>query len=131
MSVMHKLPKAFVSCHVRYIRLLRSSSQVHAMLACCQQLLLWAKAAVETSARVFKTHTVHRRACCWLQGWGNWFNTMVLVVLLACFHENKAPYQTSHLNDVWRISYAIGLVPIITMLVWRIFFLRVSRCLIP
>lgn len=61
-----------------------------------------------------------------MQGWGNWFNTMVLVVLLACFHENKAPYQTSHLNDVWRISYAIGLVPIITMLMWRIFFLRES-----
>jgi len=56
---------------------------------------------------------------------------MVLVVLLACFHENKAPYQTSHLNDVWRISYAIGLMPIITMLLWRIFFLRVSHCLIP
>ncbi|KAA6426474.1 MAG: proton phosphate symporter [Trebouxia sp. A1-2] len=39
-----------------------------------------------------------------MQGWGNWFNTMVLVVLLACFHENKSPYHTSHLNDVWRIS---------------------------
>ncbi|KAL0027711.1 hypothetical protein WJX79_010856 [Trebouxia sp. C0005] len=61
-----------------------------------------------------------------MQGWGNWFNTMVLVVLLACFHENKSPYHTSHLNDVWRISYAIGLVPIITMLMWRIFFLRES-----
>ncbi len=62
-----------------------------------------------------------------MQGWGNWFNTMVLVVLLAIFVENEPPYSTGRLNNVWRISYAIGLVPIIVMLVWRIFFLRVSQ----
>lgn len=64
-----------------------------------------------------------------MQGWGNWFNTMVLVVLLAAFGETKAPYNTKQLGDVWRISYAIGLIPIIIMLVWRVFFLRVSSYL--
>ena len=62
-----------------------------------------------------------------LQGWGNWFNTMILVVLLAAFGETKAPYNTKQLGDVWRISYGIGLIPIIIMLVWRVFFLRVSN----
>ena len=61
-----------------------------------------------------------------LQGWGNWFNTMVLVVLLAAFGETKTPYDTKQLDDVWRISYGIGLIPIIIMLVWRVFFLRGS-----
>ena len=61
-----------------------------------------------------------------LQGWGNWFNTMILVLLLACFGQSAAPYQANRLNDIWRISYAVGIAPIITMLVWRIFFLRVS-----
>ena len=62
-----------------------------------------------------------------IQGWGNWFNTMVLVVLLAAFGENKAPYNQKQLGDVWRISYGIGLIPIIIMLVWRVFFLRVRN----
>lgn len=61
-----------------------------------------------------------------MQGWGNWFNTMILVVLLAAFGETKAPYNTKQLGDVWRISYGIGLIPIIIMLVWRVFFLRES-----
>ena len=51
---------------------------------------------------------------------------MILVLLLACFGQKAAPYQPSRLNDIWRISYAVGIAPIITMLVWRIFFLRVS-----
>lgn len=73
--------------------------------------------------------TVLRHVFGMLQGWGNWFNTMVLVVLLAAFGENAAPYNTKQLGDVWRISYGIGLIPIITMLVWRVFFLRVSHYL--
>lgn len=52
---------------------------------------------------------------------------MVLVVLLAAFGETQAPYNQKQLGDVWRISYGIGLIPIIIMLVWRVFFLRVSR----
>jgi hypothetical protein len=45
-------------------------------------------------------------------GWGNWTNTLVLVVLLAIFGQTAAPYDGEQLELIWRLSFVLGLAPI-------------------
>lgn len=62
-----------------------------------------------------------------MQGWGNLFNTMVLIILMAAFDQYGPDYSDHRLNLVWRLSYGIGLIPIFFMLLWRIFKLQESK----
>ena len=75
-----------------------------------------------------------------MQGWGNLVNTIVILSLLSMFGQTGSPtayggttakaggkyYDPLALSAVWRLSYFIGLLPIIFMLFWRIFMLRES-----
>lgn len=66
-----------------------------------------------------------------MQGLGNFTNTAVLCVLLAVYSSTK-PNNRTHLytpwrlSGVWRTAYAIGIIPIMYMLYYRIFRLRES-----
>jgi hypothetical protein len=62
-----------------------------------------------------------------LQGWGNLVNTAVLCILLAAFGQTSSKYNHNSLNAVWRISFGIGLIPVTTMLLYRLFFLQESK----
>lgn len=78
-------------------------------------------------------HLSHRRgetAVCVLsmQGWGNLANTVVIATLLAIFGQTgvEASLNPDSLNVIWRLSYAIGLIPLGFILFWRIFVLKES-----
>ena len=62
-----------------------------------------------------------------LQGWGNTINTMVLVILMAAFGQYHKPYNTKSLEIVWRLSYALGCIPLVFMVIWRVFILKESN----
>jgi MFS family permease len=63
-----------------------------------------------------------------MQGWGNFINVVVLIVLLCIFGQNHgAPYNHSSLGAVWRLSFGLGLIPITAMLIYRIFVLPESK----
>lgn len=40
---------------------------------------------------------------------------------MAGFHQYSAPYDDHALEVTWRLSYAIGLIPLIGILLYRIF----------
>ena len=50
-----------------------------------------------------------------MQGWGNLVNTLVLVILMAAFGQTSSTYNTTSLKWVWRLSYGIGLIPLVFM----------------
>ena len=49
-------------------------------------------------------------------GWGNWVNTLVLVILLALFGQFGPVYDADQLEIVWRLSFILGLAPIVVRL---------------
>ncbi|EFJ43350.1 proton/phosphate symporter [Volvox carteri f. nagariensis] len=61
-----------------------------------------------------------------MQGWGNLVNTAVIIAIMAGFHQYSKPYSTYALEVTWRLSYAIGLIPLIGIFLYRIFRLRES-----
>lgn len=61
-----------------------------------------------------------------MQGWGNLVNTMVIAILMAIFGQTQYPYNNTSLEIVWRLSYALGLIPLCFILYWRIFRLKES-----
>ncbi|PNW71997.1 hypothetical protein CHLRE_16g686750v5 [Chlamydomonas reinhardtii] len=61
-----------------------------------------------------------------MQGWGNVVNTAVIIAIMAGFGQYGAPYSNHALEVTWRLSYAIGLIPLISILLYRIFRLRES-----
>ncbi|KXZ43854.1 hypothetical protein GPECTOR_79g133 [Gonium pectorale] len=61
-----------------------------------------------------------------MQGWGNLVNTAVIIAIMAGFHQYSAPYDNHALEVTWRLSYAIGLIPLIGIMLYRIFRLRES-----
>lgn len=62
-----------------------------------------------------------------MQGWGNWCNTAVLALLLVAWGQTgKADYDPDMLEKVWRASFALGLVPLVATLGWRLFKLEES-----
>ena len=61
-----------------------------------------------------------------MQGWGNLVNTLVIAILMACFGQFNYPYNNTSLEVVWRLSYALGLIPLGFILYWRIFVLKES-----
>jgi hypothetical protein len=61
-----------------------------------------------------------------VQGWGNLANTLVVVIVMAGFRQNGPPYDPTALEVTWRLSYAIGLVPLTGICLYRLFGLRES-----
>ncbi|KAG2495268.1 hypothetical protein HYH03_006541 [Edaphochlamys debaryana] len=61
-----------------------------------------------------------------MQGVGNLVNTAVIIAILAGFGQYGPPYDSYALEVTWRLSYAIGLIPLISILLYRIFRLRES-----
>ncbi|KAG2491417.1 hypothetical protein HYH03_010206 [Edaphochlamys debaryana] len=61
-----------------------------------------------------------------MQGLGNLVNTAVIIALMAVFGLYGPTYDRKSLELTWRLSYAIGLVPLIGILLYRIFHLRES-----
>ncbi|GFR43042.1 hypothetical protein Agub_g4047 [Astrephomene gubernaculifera] len=61
-----------------------------------------------------------------MQGWGNLVNTAVIIAIMAGFHQYGAPYNKHDLEVTWRLSYAIGLIPLVGIMLYRIFRLRES-----
>eukprot|EP00243_Klebsormidium_subtile_P012450 TRINITY_DN7622_c0_g1_i1.p1 TRINITY_DN7622_c0_g1~~TRINITY_DN7622_c0_g1_i1.p1 ORF type:complete len:553 (+),score=105.97 TRINITY_DN7622_c0_g1_i1:708-2366(+) len=60
-----------------------------------------------------------------MQGLGNLFNTVFLLIILASTHQNGPfDYDSSKLDLVWRLSFGLGLIPIVFLLLWRMFHLR-------
>ena len=45
---------------------------------------------------------------------------------MAGYHQYGAPYSNHALEVTWRLSYAIGLIPLIGILLYRTFRLRES-----
>lgn len=61
-----------------------------------------------------------------MQGWGNLFNTLIILSIMAGFNQYGAPYDDYALEVTWRLSYALGLLPLGFILYWRIFQLSES-----
>lgn len=67
------------------------------------------------------------------QGLGNFTNVSVLLILMCCFdtihpiHGIKTKtYYPKRLEGVWRVSFALGSIPLMFMIYWRVFRLRES-----
>ncbi|KAK2078160.1 hypothetical protein QBZ16_004028 [Prototheca wickerhamii] len=61
-----------------------------------------------------------------MQGWGNLFNTWIILAILAGFGQHEPPYSDYALEVTWRLSYALGLLPLLFIWYWRVFQLRES-----
>ncbi len=61
-----------------------------------------------------------------MQGWGNILNLAVLLFFLGVQGQTGPQYSFRALSITWRMQYALGLLPIIFMLVYRIFYLKES-----
>ena len=63
-----------------------------------------------------------------MQGLGIWFNSLVLVVLLVMTGQtNYGEYNTDTLLSIWRVTYAIGAVILLFVLISRILYLQESQ----
>ena len=60
------------------------------------------------------------------QGWGNILNLAVLLFFLAVQGQTGPDYSFRALSVTWRMQYALGLLPIMYMLAYRIFYLKES-----
>jgi MFS family permease len=64
-----------------------------------------------------------------MQGWGNVINTTVILALLG-ITGSTAPTASGLFPDqlqiVWRVSYAIGVLPVMFMLFYRVLYLKES-----
>lgn len=89
----------------------------------------------ETSTREYFRNLIQkfssalgRRYCHFLplQGWGNILNLAVLLFFLGVQGQTGPQYSFRALSITWRMQYALGLLPIIFMLVYRIFYLKES-----
>lgn len=61
-----------------------------------------------------------------MQGWGNILNLAVLLFFLAVQGQTGPDYSFTALSVTWRMQYALGLLPIMYMLTYRIFYLKES-----
>jgi hypothetical protein len=61
-----------------------------------------------------------------VQGWGNILNLAVLLFFLGVQGQTGPDYSFTALSVTWRMQYALGLLPIIFMLAYRIFYLKES-----
>jgi hypothetical protein len=69
-----------------------------------------------------------------MQGLGNFTNVAVLCILMCAFdvtgptypRNKQNPYSAPRLSGVWRTSFAVGFIPILFMLYYRVFRLRES-----
>ncbi|GLC45588.1 hypothetical protein PLESTB_000874300 [Pleodorina starrii] len=61
-----------------------------------------------------------------MQGWGNLVNTAVIIAIMAGFNQYGPTYDKHSLEVTWRLSYAIGMIPLVGILLYRIFRLRES-----
>lgn len=67
------------------------------------------------------------------QGLGNFVNVAVLLILMVCFdtyhpinHKKPVSYHAKRLEGVWRVSFALGSIPLLFMIYYRVFRLRES-----
>ena len=61
-----------------------------------------------------------------MQGLGNLVNTLIILILMACFGQKSYPYNEKSLEIVWRLSYGLGLLPLAFLLYWRIVAVKES-----
>eukprot|EP00934_Nitzschia_sp_Nitz4_P001763 Nitzschia sp. Nitz4//scaffold6_size259037//53920//55899//NITZ4_001052-RA/size259037-augustus-gene-0.284-mRNA-1//1//CDS//3329556827//1763//frame0 len=61
-----------------------------------------------------------------MQGMGIWFNSMVLSLLLLLFRQDQDEYSDGALYAIWRVSYLIGALVLLGVLVSRILYLEES-----
>ncbi|KAK9919115.1 hypothetical protein WJX75_009501 [Coccomyxa subellipsoidea] len=61
-----------------------------------------------------------------MQGWGNILNLAVLLFFLGVQGQTGPQYSFRALSITWRMQYALGLLPIIFMLVYRVSYLKES-----
>ena len=61
-----------------------------------------------------------------MQGWGNILNLAVLLFFLGVQGQTGPQYSFQALSITWRMQYALGLLPIIFMLLYRILYLKES-----
>jgi len=62
------------------------------------------------------------------QGWGNFINVGVLLILLCICDVQSSGKQNSHpnrLGTVWRLAFGLGIIPIIGIWLYRVFVLKV------
>eukprot|EP00884_Botryococcus_braunii_P017220 jgi/Botrbrau1/4181/Bobra.0192s0041.1 len=65
-----------------------------------------------------------------MQGWGNFVNTCVILIFLTAFGQTAVrtdKLDKKLLDLTWRLSFVVGLVPVVFMLIYRVFFLRESK----
>lgn len=63
------------------------------------------------------------------QGWGNWSNTLVILILMAMVGATgpAADISSTDATIVWRVQFAIGLAIILGLLVYRFTKLEESK----
>eukprot|EP00884_Botryococcus_braunii_P017221 jgi/Botrbrau1/4182/Bobra.0192s0042.1 len=65
-----------------------------------------------------------------MQGWGNFVNTCVILIFLTVFGQTAVETRKLDkklLDLTWRLSFVVGLVPVVFMLMYRLFFLKESK----
>ena len=78
-------------------------------------------------AHAVEGHSRHTdRKLLHVQGWGNILNLAVLLFFLAVQGQTGPQYSFQALSVTWRMQYALGLLPIMYMLAYRIFYLKES-----
>ena len=63
-----------------------------------------------------------------LQGWGNFINVGVLLILLCICDVQSSSKQNSHpnrLGTVWRLAFGLGIIPVVFIILYRIIVLKV------
>lgn len=63
-----------------------------------------------------------------MQGWGQFFNQVILILLLLCFHSGKGgpPYSEKSVQWTYRISFAIPAVGTLWLVYYRTFKMRAA-----
>jgi len=61
-----------------------------------------------------------------MQGWGAVVNTIVIIIIMAAANQYGHPYNDTSLEVVWRLSYGLGIIPLLFIFFWRIWVLRES-----
>ena len=61
------------------------------------------------------------------QGWGNWANTLVILILMAMVGATGQNISGHDAEVVWRVQFAIGLAVILGMLIYRALRLGESK----
>ncbi|KAF7585777.1 hypothetical protein BBP40_010139 [Aspergillus hancockii] len=63
-----------------------------------------------------------------MQGWGQFFNQVILIILLLCFHHGSGnpPYSTVAAQWVYRVSFAIPAVGTLWLVYYRAYHMKAA-----